>query len=273
MRDHWKGGACLKQSRLSSPDFARAYREAGSILAERGNRLMLIEAIIVLLTEVSLYIMLHNVFFTALEAWIFGENQPVSVALHVLYGVLVSALVLFVTLPSLVGLFFLAGNMERGREVVLADLFSPFSSAKQYGRALRLSWGIFLRLGLTAAAVALTCGAALYWFAGNVLAGIVCGFLVLGEICLGLFWCARTFPLMAVAVYDETPIGQAREIARSMTRMCRGGTVFFFGWIPWILLGILTVGILLLWDTLPRMTVAYFRYCRQMNDMIIRSEE
>ena len=52
------------------------------------------------------------------------------------------------------------------------------------------------------------------------------------------------------------------------------GCVFFIGFLPWLLLGICTLGLLLLWDTLPRMLITYFRYSDAINQMtIIQSEE
>lgn len=266
----------MQNKKIGTPDFSRAWREAGAILASRGNRLILIESVILLLVSVSLYIMLYNVFFTAFAPWVWGEDAVLSVFLQVLYGVAVAALTLFVTLPSVVGGFMLAGEMERGREVMLADLFAPFSSAKRYGRALRLSWGAFWRFGLIVLAVALTLlvGKSLFPEEDPALVGLVCGLLAVIEVIVGLMLCTRRFAVMAVALYGEIPLSHARNAAENMARMCRrGGAVFFFSVVPWALLGLLTVGILLLWDTLPRMLIAYFRYCRQMNDMIIRSEE
>ena len=123
-------------------------------------------------------------------------------------------------------------------------------------------------------AVTATCGAAMYFFGGNLLAGILCGVAVLLEVFLWLFLVLRRFPVFAVAFDEELSIKDARRIAKEMARYDRlGGMRFFFAYLPRILLGLLTFGVYLLWDVLPCIGVAYFSYCKQMNDMIIGSEE
>lgn len=264
----------MKKRTYSSPGFADAYREAGQILGLGGNRLLLIEAILLALLTVLLYVFLCNTYFALLGYWIGGDVLWLSIALEVLLGFLISLLTLFFTLPLLIGLFGLAGNIERGRACVLADLFAPFSSAQAYRRALVLAWGAFWRFGLIVLAVMLTCHLGMYFFPGSLLAGLLCGVAVAIEIFVGLMLCVKRFASMAVALYEETPLSHARAAALELTRMCRtGGAIFILNLLPRILLGLLTLGVLLLWETLPRMLVAYFRYCRHMNEMIIRSEE
>ena len=51
------------------------------------------------------------------------------------------------------------------------------------------------------------------------------------------------------------------------------GARYWIGFFPWIVLSFLTVGILLLADTLPRMLIAYFRLCRKLNELTTQSEE
>lgn len=257
-----------------SADFASAYREAGQILGSNGNRLLLIEAILISLLTVLLYVFLCDTYMILLGYWIYGVNLWLSVALSVLLGVLISLLTLFFTFPLLIGLFGLAGDMEQGRTCVLADLFAPFSSVQTYRRALALSWGAFWRLGLIVLAVILTCNVGVLFFEGSLLAGLICGVAVAVEIFVGLWLCGKCFSSLSVAHTSEMPIKAAREYAKRSWRMCRtGGAVFVLNLLPRILLGLLTLGVLLLWETLPRMLVAYFRYCRYMNEMIIRSEE
>ena len=119
-----------------------------------------------------------------------------------------------------------------------------------------------------------TCGAAGYFFPEELWAGFLCGVAVLIEILLWLFLVLRRFAVFAAAFYEDLSIRDARKIAKTIAKHNRfGGVRFFFAYLPRILLGILTFGVYLLWDVLPCMGVAYFSYCKQMNDMIIRSEE
>lgn len=264
----------MSKHQKPSADFASAYREAGQILGSNGNRLLLIEAILISLLTVLLYVFLCDTYVILLGYWMYGTDLWLSVVLSVLLGVLISLLTLFFTIPLLIGLFGLAGDVEQGRACVLADLFSPFSSAKTYRRALALSWGAFWRLGLTVLAVSLTCHVGVLFFEGSLLAGLICGVAVAVEILVGLWLCGKCFSSLSVAHSSDVPIKDAREYAKGIWRMCRtGGAIFVLNLLPRILLGLLTLGVLLLWDTLPRMLVAYFRYCRYMNEMIIRSEE
>lgn len=264
----------MKRTQKVSPDFAAAYREAGQILGSRGNRLLLIEAILISLLTVMLYVFVCDTYMILLGFWIYGTELWLSLVLQILLGLLISALTLFFTLPLLIGLFGLAGNLESGHDAALADLFAPFSSSKSYRRALGFAWGAFWRLGLIVLCVILTCRVGVSFFEGSLLAGLACGIAVAVEVLLGLWLCGKCFSSMFVAQTSDQPIKLARAYAKRMWRMCRtGGALFVLGMLPRILLGLLTLGVLLLWDTLPRMTVVYFRYCRYMNEMIIRSEE
>ncbi len=262
------------KAKKETPDFATAYREAGQILSIHGNRLLLIEAILLSLLTVLLYTFFCDTYVILLGYWMYGVDLWISIALKVLLGVLISLLTVLFTLPLLIGLFGLAGDMERGRACVLADLFAPFSSGQSYRRALSLSWGAFWRFGLIVLAVSLACNVGIFFFEGDLLAGLVCGVAVAVEIFVGLWFCGRCFSSMATAHMTNLPIREARDYAKETWRMCRtGGAIFVLQMLPRILLGLLTFGILLLWETLPRMLVAYFRYCRYMNEKTIRSEE
>ena len=258
----------MTNGKKESPDFATAYREAGQILSLHGNRLLLIEAILLSLITVLLYTFFCDTYTILLGYWMYGIDLWLSIALKVLLGVLISLLTVLFTLPLLIGLFGLAGEMERGRVCVLADLFAPFSSRKAYRRALALSWGAFWRLGLIVLAVGLTSNVGISFFEGNILAGLACGVAVAFEIIVGLGLAGKCFSTMAAAHATDLPIGEARRYAKEMWWSYRaGGAVFVLQMLPRVLLGLLTFGILLLWDTHPRMLVAYFRYCRYIADL------
>lgn len=262
------------QRKKELPDFACAYREAGQILSIRGNRLLLIEAILLSLLTVLLYTFFCDTYVMLLGYWMYESYLWLSIILRVLLGVLISLLTVLFTLPLLIGLFGLAGDVEMGCTCVLADLFAPFSTSQKYRRALALSWGAFWRFGLIVLAVSLTCIVGGYFFEGSLLAGLICGVAVVVEIFVGLWLCGRCFSSMATAHVTDLPIRAARSYSKKAWRMCRtGGAIFVLQMFPRILLGLLTFGILLLCETLPRMLVAYFRYCRYMIEKTIRSEE
>ena len=260
--------------KVKAPDAFEIRAKAGEILAVRGNRLMLIEACVVLLITVMLYFVLYTSFGIVYEA-VFADAEPwMSVLWSALYGLILFLLTLFFTVPLFLGLLRMAWDMENGNETTLPRLFSSFESRKLYGRSLRLSFGAVWRVGLIAVTVALTYEVTRYFFAGSLFAGVLCGLAVLLEIFIGILLCLRRFPTLAVAMYEQTPLSQARRIARELTRLCpSGGVLFFLSFVPHILLGIATFGIFLIWEVLPRMCVSYFLYCRKMNEMIIRSEE
>lgn len=262
----------MKNLQKRKPDVRAAYRAAGDALARDGRRLLLVEAIVVACVMVGVFVMLYQVF--SVHGSLFPMTEAEILLFYTVYYLLVCALVLFVTLPLLLGLLRLSGKVEEDETPVLAELFYYFSSGRLYRRALSLSFGGFWRMLCVVLAAAATCGATVYFFPGELLAGFLCGVAVLIEILVWLMLVLRRFATFAVAFYDEVPLREARAVARTLARCDRfGGLRFFFACLPRILLGLLTFGVYLLWDVLPRMGVAYFSYCKQLNDMIIRSEE
>ncbi len=262
----------MKNLQKCKPDARSAYRAAGDALARDGRRLVLIEAIVVTCIMVGVFVMLYQVF--SVHGILFPMTEIEILLFYTVYYLLVCGLVLFVTLPLLLGLLRLSGRVEEDETPVLAELFYYFSSGRLYRRALSLSFGGFWRMLCVVLAVAATCGATVYFFPGELLAGFLCGVAVLIEILVWLLLVLRGFSVFAVAFYDEVPLREARAMARTLVKGDRfGGLRFLFACLPRILLGLLTFGVYLLWDVLPRMGVAYFSYCKQMNDMIIRSEE
>ena len=184
-------------------------------------------------------------------------------------------LLLTAILPLLWGVLQLAGQVERGASPVLADVFSPFTDKESYRRAVWLSFGLLWRALGTLGITLLTYEALLRYAGGSLLWGTVGGILIVLELTLGVALLIGWFPTAAVALW-ERELSPA-EIRVQASRMRRAhpfaGFYFFFGFLPWICLGILTVGIFLLADVLPRMSVGYFRYCNFMTDSLIRMEE
>jgi hypothetical protein len=247
------------------PELSTVGKDAADLLAQNGNRLLLIEAIAVSLVPVSLYVTWNAIFTSVLALPTLAGNEAALLWVRIAYGVGNALLTLFLTLPLLVGLFGLAARIERGEDAVLAMLFSPFSGKAAYWRALQLSWEFLWRLCAMILAVALTYLLTLANFAGSFSAGLVCAGLILLELGVGLWVCARHFAVMAFAADASLPLSLARGQAHALTRCYKSaGVRFWMYFLPWLLLGLLTFGILLLADVFPKMLISYFRYCRRL---------
>ncbi|MBR3895045.1 MAG: hypothetical protein IKJ35_07855 [Clostridia bacterium] len=260
---------------IRCPSLPLAKEEASEILAQNGNRLLLIEAILLVMMNLPLYVMLDTA-TSLIIAWIdfsVGSTVLPYVTLT-LHFVLVSLLALFLTLPSIIGLLDFARLIARGEAPVLADLFAPFTSPKAYFHALALGASAFWRIALIVlgtAAMKLLFQPAVDFGFPVYLRDLLLFFGVIGAL---LLW-ARRFPVLAVALTERISPQRAKERLREMPEQIdsSAGYGFFMGFLPKILLGLVTFGVLLLWDVLPQMLLAYFRYLGQTNEMIIQSEE
>ncbi len=260
----------MKLKTNARPDAHRALQQAGNILSRGGNRLLLCEAVILCLFLVGVYVMLHSVYSIATA--LFAATAVAKLLFGCVYGLLVSALALFVTLPLLVGLCDLARCMEKGDAPVLADLFLPFSAKAAYRRAWSLSWSAFYRVFFLVAIATATCYAGIFFAGELVWMPLVCGLLVLAEVLAWLALALRRFYWLGAFEADTEPKRSRSRAERMRRRDPHGGARFYFAVLPRILLGFLTLGIYLLWDVLPRMSVAYFSYCRQLEEMIQTEE-
>ena len=246
-------------------------------LAQDGNRLRLAMAMLLLLVAVLLYSILQYTCSMLADALRQAVGEWLAILIVDACQLICLAITLFFTAPAVIGFYDLAGRMSRGEDTVLADLFSPFSERKRYARALALSWSVFWRIGLAVFVMLITdatyttfSNGAWGWFllttAILVAEGILC-------VCslLRLFW-------MPYLVLEE---GLSPRLARRESRMLRrrakgAARAFRKTWFWWIVLGFLTVGVLLLWEVLPRMAVSYFHYCREARneeEKTIRTED
>ena len=264
----------MKQEKKHPSHHARMRRESGEILADRGNRLLLIEAWMVMALSVPLWMAVRN----ACDALWVSVAAPVDLP-EELYPVLLwgvgCALLLTAIFPLLWGVLGLAGKIERGESPVLSDVFVPFADRVSYGKAVWLSFGLLWRALGTLGVTSLTYEGLLRYAGGSLFWGTVGGVLIVLELTLGVALLIGWFPTAAVALWERDL--SRSEIRARTSRMRRAhpfaGFYFIFGFLPWICLGILTVGIFLLADVLPRMSVGYFRYCKFMTDSLIRMEE
>lgn len=263
-----KGGLFLSNRTVSSPSFSVLYRDAGDILSRRGSRILLVEAWCVGLILVPLYMLLFEACML-LPVPLFGMFDGV-----LLFWIGAVLLTLLLTLPYFSGILGLACALTRGEDAVLADVFAPFSSFRSYGKALWISFGIFWKLWLIFDLATGICYLTATHAPGNILAAILAALLVICEVLLGFVLCLFRFPYLYAAICDDEGWHAARKKAKRMARACpTGGVMFFLCYVPRIVLGVLTVGILLLADVLPRMCVSYFRYCEMINESMTQSEE
>ncbi len=263
----------MKPRKLQAPALSAIRDPAGECLSRSGNRFLLIEASILLLMNAAFYYLLSSLFSVLQAVFLQSGNHGGIVAAWLICGLLIALCVLFFTLPMLIGLFFLAGQIAKRETPVLSDLFAAFSTGR-YRLSLALSFSFFWRAGLIFAAVFATCHTVRFFFAGSLLFGFLCGLLVLVEPVLGLLWLLRRFSLLFFVLDKGMTLEEAMRSARRTYAACRFfGAGFWLWFLPRILLGLVTFGIFLIWEVLPRMCVSYFLYCKQMNEMMNQSED
>lgn len=260
----------------NSPSFAETWRQAGTVLSKHENRLTLIEAILVTFVVAMLYGTLQSV--TALIIAPFEGEETLSALILGLvvigvYFLLILLVTLFLTLPLVFGILTMASRAARGEEITLSMLFSPFSAGRRYARALGFSWAFLWRLSLFSLVAALTWSISIAFLGKAIWVWLLCGLLTALETVLFFWLSARRFFALAALIEADVPLRRAKRMVRGLPNV-RGQLIFLVRFVPWILLGLVTVGILLLWDTLPRMAVMYFCYATRINEMnMIRSEE
>lgn len=259
----------MKAEGCKRPSLVQIRKESVRILAQKGNRLLLIQAWMLLLLSACLCGMLYTsigLLAGILEVW-----MPLQWLLPWLAGI---PFCLFLVLPLFVGVMGLACAMSEGREALLADVFAPFSSGRQYRRALRISFSILWRFCGLLLLSALTWKGMLLVGDGSPIYEWIGGFLVFAEWTVGLLLVARVFPLLAISyLLPKASVREARRMTATFPSSVYHGTVFCIGQLPSFLLGLLTVGILLLADWLPRVSVSYIRYCKTVFESMIRLEE
>jgi len=252
------------------PNHREIRQEASRILAVRSNRLKLIEALCLCLLLLPIYYCSYNLLAVA-------EFEFAAIS-SLVWSWIRSAFLFFffllLALPMILGLFGMAERMERGEESDLLDLFCAFSSWTRYAKAVLLSWklmwlptvAVWLIRGVLALSEALIV---------NERDALLTGIFVSIAVGAGaLFLFMRRFGVIVKGLRLEC----CPEAVEAFAKLS-GGVRFrcldkFLGrYLLRLLFGVLSVGILLLMDVIPEMLVAYFRYCRYMNDNDVTSEE
>ena len=257
-----KGGTSLKQKRLPGVDFSCLWRESGEVLSRGSNRLTMILAIMVAVTPLPVYQAMNavrSILVSRLPEW--GR---------LFYGgfvLLIMFFTLFFTLPLLFGLLRMASEMEQGREASLQDVFGSFSDGRSYLGSLRVSFSLGWRILILCVAEVVATRFALSLPATRGVLLLLGALMVIGVFVLWYLFAARDF-LRAYLTLRESDVPERMQpYARSLA------VRYGLGAYPRVVLSLLTFGILLLADVLPRMLIAYFRLCNKLNEITTRSEE
>ncbi len=260
--------------RIKAPRPGALRDEVGEVLASSGNRFLLIQALIVLMINVALYFSLSSLFSAFFLMISKHLNATGEFWLWVGFGVVIALFLVFFSLPMLLGLLGMAQKMTVGEECVLVDLFWPFSSKAAYRRALGLSYALLWRLGGVILLVWSACGHFQGRYSGGLLGGFLCFAAVVVGLAALLLLCMRGSFRTAVVLSEERTVSESRSSVHRIARaapLC--GARFWIGFLPQILLGLLTFGVFLIWEVLPRMCVSYFLYHQKINETITRMEE
>ncbi len=260
----------MKQKKVQGINMPMLRRESGEILAAHSNRLKLIEAILIVSTAVLLYAMLDQVYQLAiLPALDYRMYFGRSLAIEGTYRLFRSLITLFFTLPLVSGLFHMASRMEAGEEIYLPEIFHAFSSVAAYRRACCVSWSIYWRVAIL---VGFEMGMeSLLSLTHDTLLGILQPLLIVLMIAAPILWIVFVLGSFFRVYFAYAPTNTGK--AKMLPYAASVGWHYWIGFFFWLLLSLLTVGILFLADVLPRMLIAYFRTCRHLNDTLTESEE
>ncbi len=236
-------------------DFTAVRKNASLLLSQKGNRLLLVEALLICMLLVPMY--------GILDVILFYLHIPLISARMLLLMVLT----FFFAVPLLLGMFFLAEQLRIGEQPVLVDLFHYFSSHTLYRRSVWYGATTFFPWVLLTLLCGLTYTVLFAAFmtleGGSVLVAILCGCVVALEVIFGTLLCLRRFPVIfALLRYENLSYKSAVKQIKPCTPFATVfGLRFFFCFLPQILLGICTVGVFLLADTIPRMLFTYVCSC------------
>ena len=121
----------------------RAAEYAEKVFSVDGNQLTLTLCVVLCVAVTILVWFLSDFVKMAFLIFDFSFDELVS---YIASGILLCLLVLFLASPVYVGTFGLAMRMLQGEQVEVIDAFDTFSSRGAYGRALRISLNLFLRI-------------------------------------------------------------------------------------------------------------------------------
>lgn len=250
----------MKQIALSSDVWRTLWRDSTAVLSRDGNRLRFISAILIVATVSLPYLLLFQVRELLLSAEGLTDNGAALIS--ACFAAFLLLLTVFLTLPLVSGLFYLAGRMENGEETLLSDVFYAFANGAAYRRGLCA--GIWLAIPPAVLfAVPRTMVAGLAGFAGNqplrwilvALAAVVADFLSV-ILLLGGF-------RRGGAVFR--PERGQKRFGHGARRV---GLWYWVHFLPHLILSVLSLLIYLIADILPRMLISYFRLWRMLAEPV-----
>ena len=239
-----------------------AQKRAGERLAQNGHRLLLIEALSVCLLFVPMYILLSAASAAGLS--LIDPTSPAVYPILAVFGVLFFAIMLFLVLPTLLGFCAVAERVAHDRSPILADLFCFFTSRERYFAALSLSARFLWKLTLCVTGVRLTAMLAVLLLPDTLWSVLLCALLIAAEILAGIAWELSEFPLLYLLLCRSEEEWEEGAVLFRAPALC--ALRFLGSFLAQILLGLLTCGVLLVADTIPRMAVTYFTYCDSLFD-------
>ena len=215
--------------------------DADAILARGANRLLLIEAILIVCVFVALFISLESA-TALLITTLSQENELLSSLLHYTTLGIGFVLGIFFAAPVLLGLFRLAEQMQAGEDSVLLDLFYFLSNRKRYAQGLRATWLGSLKVVLMVLIVDTV--------------NILCPLAWLGGI-------LKALVILLFTLWMLFPYSKLYSRLRTTDKPIRlgGGLRLVWFFFPWLLLGLVSIGLLLVLDVFPRMLLTYFCDC------------
>ena len=234
----------MKPTATDRKRFAQARDKADAVLASGANRLLLIEAILIVCVFVALFFSLDSGMCLLLA--MLTEDQFLSSLLYFAVSLLHCVLGIFFATPVVLGLFRLAEQMQAGNTPVLLDLFYYLSSGERYLHGLSIT-RIAIIKGLLMVLAANT-----IWYLCPI--SWLCNLLIAAVIILCTLWVLFPYSRLNSLLKDsECPVQ-------------RGGLRFVCHFLPWLLLGFLSIGLLLVLDVFPRMLLTYFCDCNRDQD-------
>ena len=227
-----------------------ARREADIILAEGANRLLLMEAILIVCVFVAIFTSLQSSVALLLSTIV--QSEVLISLLYYGFSLICLILGILFAAPVILGLFRLAQQMQSKNVPVLMDLFYFLSTPQRYRLGLRITRIASFKIALAAI---FANGIDLFWsvFLPDAWAwNLLCGVLKAGIILLCIFWLLLPYPKLNALLQKENYVPSRRR-GRHFIR-------FFF---PWLLLGFASIGLLLVLDVIPRMLLTYFCDCNR----------
>ena len=237
----------MQKQMQSKKRLLEARANADAILARGANRLLLIEAILIVCVFVALFISLESA--TALLLTTLTENELLSSLLPAVTSLIYFVLGIFFAAPVVLGLFRLAEQMQAGEAPVLLDLFYFLSNRKRYAQGLRATWLGSLKVVLMILivdTVIILCPLA--WLRGIL----------------------KALVILLFTLWMLLPYSKLYSRLRTTDKPARigGGLRLVWFFLPWLLLGLVSIGLLLVLDVFPRMLLTYFCDCdRKENEL------